>query len=402
MMSKPVHIVVATWFYENQTGYQGYRYRLRALAERYEVTLLLRNEVFKKEFDGLPLKMHVISTEGTSALEQLRFIRDCARFCHGHPTDLVVLLGSQLALAGWLLKGIPSLLYWNEHPSHFFSPDSANPIKRLALRLLLKLSYAASKRVDRVMPIGEAHLEDLINHGLDPERAEMIYMGVEDKFGFLAQVNSAAPLRLVYTGSVQRERGRDVMLEGLALARQSGHDATLTIVGASDDQLVYCRERAAELGISDAVEVVGRVPGSELPVYLAKADVGICIWEDRIWWRFNPPTKLFEYLVAGLPVLGSRIRTHSDYVVDGENGWIFDYDARALAVAIGNIIAHRDQLPAMSTAAHVEGKKYLWSALEPKFLRLVERTLVGHHKDIGQALAPALAQKGQLEKRKRY
>jgi glycosyltransferase involved in cell wall biosynthesis len=400
MMGKSVHIVVVTWFYENQTGYQCYRYRIRALAERYRVTLLLRNKMFEKEFADLPVETHVISTEGTSAVEQLRYIKDCARFCKSQPTELVMLLGSQLALAGWLLKGLPMLLYWNEHPSHFFSPDYPNPVKRLALRLLLKLSYAATKRIDKVMPIGEAHLEDLMNHGLDPDRAEMIYMGVEDKFGRLARVDSAAPLRLLYTGSVQRERGRDVMLEGLALARQSGHNATLTIVGASNDELTYCRQRAAELGIADAVEVVGRVPGSELPVYLANADAGICIWEDRIWWRFNPPTKLFEYLVAGLPVLGSRIRTHSDYIIDGENGWIFDYDAQAFAQAIGDIIAHRDQLPAMSEAAHVEGKKYLWSALEPQFLALVERTLAGRSRDVDATLAPSLLQEKQLQEGK--
>lgn len=374
-MGKPVHIVIATWFYEGQPGYLDFKYRIKALAERYRVTLLLRNAFFEKEFEGLPLETRVFSTKGTSVLDQLRFMRACARFCRSQPVDLVVLLGSQLAITAYGLKGLPTLLYWNEHPTHFFFPDYRHPIKRLASRLLLRLNYAAANRVSKVMPIGEAHLEDLLNHGVDPQRAELIYMGVEDRFGFLAQVNRAAALRLVYTGTVMRERGRDVMLEGLALARQQGHDATLTIVGAAEDQLAYCRQRAAELGIADYVQVVGRVPGSEIPRYLADADVGICIWEDRIWWRFNPPTKLFEYLVAGLPVLGSRIRTHSDYVVDGRNGWIFDYDAQAFANVIGTVAAQRAQLPEVSQAAHASGKKYLWSALAPQFLGLVDRTL---------------------------
>lgn len=374
-MDARTHIVIATWFYEGQPGYLDFKYRIQALAERYRVTLLLRNEYFVKEFAGLPLETKVFSTAGTGKLEQLRFMRDCARFCRSVPTDLVVLLGSQLAITAWLLRGLPTLLYWNEHPTHFFYPDYRNPLKRTVSRLLLRLNYAAASRVSKVMPIGEAHLEDLLNHGVPPARAELIYMGVEDRFGFLAEVNRAPALRLVYTGTVMRERGRDVMLEGLALARQRGCNATLTIVGAAEDQLSYCRERAQELGIAEAVNVVGRVPGSEIPSYLANADVGICIWEDRIWWRFNPPTKLFEYLVAGLPVLGSRIRTHSDYVKDGHNGWIFDYDAEAFAGAIGKVIAAREQLPTVSQAAHVSGKKYLWSVLAQQFLGLVERTL---------------------------
>ncbi|WP_373991140.1 glycosyltransferase family 4 protein [Duganella sp. BuS-21] len=374
-MGAPEHIVIATWFYEGQPGYLDFKYRIKALAERYRVTLLLRNAFFEKEFADLPLSTRVFSTQGTSMLEQLRFMRDCARFCRSQPTDLVVLLGSQLAITAYGLKGLPTLLYWNEHPTHFFFPDYRHPLKRLVSRLLLRFNYAAANRVSKVMPIGEAHLEDLLNHGVDARRAELIYMGVEDRFGFLAQVNQAVSLRLVYTGTVMRERGRDVMLEGLALARQRGANATLTIVGAAEDQLAYCRQRAAELGIAEAVQVVGRVPGSEIPRYLADADVGICIWEDRIWWRFNPPTKLFEYLVAGLPVLGSRIRTHSDYVTDGQNGWIFDYDAAAFAAVIASVEAQRTQLPAVSQAAHASGKKYLWSALAPQFLGLVDRTL---------------------------
>ncbi|WGG49133.1 glycosyltransferase [Rugamonas sp. DEMB1] len=368
-------IVIASWFYEGQPGYLDFKYRIEALAERYEVTLLLRNACFEQEFAGLPLRTRVFSTAGTGVLAQLWFMRRCAEYCRRERPGLLVLLGSQLAITSYLLRGVPTLLYWNEHPTHFFYPDFRNPLKRLVYRGLLRLNYGAAKRVDKVMPIGEAHLERLLRHGVDPARAELIYMGVQDRFGLLARAEQGGELRLVYTGTVMRERGRDVMLEGLALARQRGCCASLTIVGADAEQLAYCRQRAAELGLDGAVSVVGRVPGSAIPAYLAAADVGICIWEDRVWWRFNPPTKLFEYLVAGLPVLGSRIRTHSDYIADGENGWIFDYDAAAFAAALERVARQRERLPAVSRAAHESGKKYLWSAIEPQFLRLVQRTM---------------------------
>lgn len=382
-MTTPAHIVIATWFYEDQPGYLDFTYRIKALAERYRITLLLRSEFFVKEFAGLPVTTRVFPTNGTGVIAQLGFMRHCARFCRSNPTDMVLLLGSQLAITTYLLKGLPTLLYWNEHPAHFFYPDYRNPIRRLASHILLKLNYAAANRVDKVMPIGEAHHDDLLSHGVASQRAELIYMGVADRFGLLADVNRAPALRLVYTGTVAPERGRDVMLDGLALARERGFNVTLTIVGATDDQLAYCRARASELGMDGAVRVVGRVPGNAIAGYLSDADVGICIWEDRIWWRFNPPTKLFEYLVAGLPVLGSRIRTHSDYVIDGQNGWIFDYSAHAFADAIGVIAAGRAQLTAASAAAHASGQRYLWSAVEPQFLRLVERTLTGRLKHAG-------------------
>ncbi|MFC3458439.1 MULTISPECIES: glycosyltransferase family 4 protein [Massilia] len=369
------HVVIATWFYEEQPGYLDFRYRIRALATRYRVTLLLRHAFFEQEFADLPLEIQVISTAGTGMREQYDYMRACARFCRGRSADLVVLLGSQLAITAWLLRGLPTLLYWNEHPSHFFSQEHRGLLRRLVSKALLKLSYAGADRVAAVMPIGEAHFQDLADHGVAARRLALLYMGVEDRFGVLAQVRRSGQLRLIYTGTVMRERGRDVMLDGLALARGRGLDAALTIVGASDAQLAYCLQRAVELGIADAVRIVGRVPGSEIPAYLADADVGICIWEDRLWWRFNPPTKLFEYLVAGLPVLGSRIRTHSDYIIHGDNGWIFDYDKEAFAAAIATVVQERARLQEVARAARLSGKRYLWSAIEPRFLELVEHAM---------------------------
>ncbi|AOY01893.1 glycosyltransferase family 4 protein [Jeongeupia sp. USM3] len=367
------HIVIATWFFEGQPGFLDFKYRIAALAKRYRVTLLLRHASFRNEFADLPLTIEVLHTSGTGIREQFGFMHRCARAAGR--ADLLVLLGSQLALGAYMLRRVPTLLYWNEHPSHFFEPDHRNPLKRLVYRGLLRGNYAAGRRVTRVMPIGEAHHEDLLAHGVPAARAELIYMGVEDRFGYLAQVNRQAALRLVYTGTVIRERGRDVMLEGVALARQRGLDVRLTMVGASDEQLAFCRKSAVRLGIAAAVEIVGRVPGERIPDYLSQADVGICVWEDRLWWRFNPPTKLFEYLVAGLPVMASRIRTHTDYVRDGDNGWIFDYDAAAFADCLQRIVAQRSALPAMSQRAHAAGQQYLWSSIEPQFLAVVDETL---------------------------
>jgi glycosyltransferase involved in cell wall biosynthesis len=158
------------------------------------------------------------------------------------------------------------------------------------------------------------------------------------------------------------------MLEGLAMANAARRVATLTMVGALPEQISFCESRAKELGLGDAFRIIGRVPGSAIPALLADADAGICIWEDRLYWRFNPPTKLFEYLVAGLPVLVSNIRTHTDYVRDWENGVVFDYAATSFAQCIKELWERRAELPRMRARALAESDKYLWSRLEEQFL----------------------------------
>jgi len=371
-------VLIGTWFYSDQPGFQDFRYRIESLAREFDVTLVMRADEFRREFAGLPARFVVLDTP-PGRRPMLRFIRRLAALARAEAPALVFLLGSQLAYATFLLRGIPSILYWNEHPTHFFVGSTRRPERLLLGRMMVAASFAAARRAALVMPIGEAHRDDLLDHGLPPARCELVYMGVEDRFAGLRPAPDAAaadrPVTAVYTGTVSSERGRDVMLEGLALARQAGADVRLVIVGAAADQLDHCRRRGAELGVADALEVVGRVPGSEIPGFLARADLGICIWADKIWWRFNPPTKLFEYLVAGLPVLASRIRTHTAYIRDDFNGLVFDYDARAFADTLQRAWRERARLPAWSANAAQDGRRFLWSRIEPGFLAAVRRTI---------------------------
>ena len=76
---------------------------------------------------------------------------------------------------------------------------------------------------------------------------------------------------------------------------------------------------------------------------------------------------------AGLPVLGSNIRTHTRYIANRNNGLIFEYSAQGFATAIKALCAEKDKLPEMKDQAFHAGQQYLWSRIEPDFLSGVAR-----------------------------
>ena len=205
-------------------------------------------------------------------------------------------------------------------------------------------------------------------------------MGVSDDFllkDCVKKVELNEAVQLVYVGTVSKVRGRDVMLDAMAILVKENIHVHLTIIGASEDELVYCKHRIHELEIEGYVSVFGRLPGSQIPSFLVKADLGICLWEPNPWNEFNPPTKLFEYLVAGVPVLASNIRTHSRYIKDWHNGLIFDYDETSLANAITEMCRHKNRIQTLKDNAVQSAERYLWSGIEPIFLASVasiERT----------------------------
>jgi glycosyltransferase involved in cell wall biosynthesis len=74
-------------------------------------------------------------------------------------------------------------------------------------------------------------------------------------------------------------------------------------------------------GISEAVKIVGRVPFETIGEYLKKAAVGWVPWQPYAKNDKNVPTKLFEYMAYGVPIVSSDLTSTRPYVFNGENGY---------------------------------------------------------------------------------
>lgn len=364
--------IVVTCFDENQPGFLDFSYRIKSLAINYHLTIISSFRLTQAElvFDGID---YIVIDSKKSRLGWLGYLCRCAKYIRRKRPNFAMLLHSMAAPISILVGNIPTVTYWNEHPTHVApAPIGFSPIKQITRWSIRWLMYRGAAQSALVMPIGEAHQSDLIAHGCKPSKVQMIYMGVAQTFYQVALTNSIrpenAPLKLLYVGSVQKDRGRDLMLEAIAFANKFSKIVHLTIVGASDDQLKTCQDTIKYLDIEQHVSVRGRVPGHMIPSFMATADAGLCIWDNLPWYRFNPPTKLFEYLVSGLPVLASNIMTHSQYIKDDDNGLLFEYDSASLAMAIKRFWHARARINQMKQCASDSSTPYLWSNIEPQFM----------------------------------
>ena len=373
--------IIVTCFSESQPGYLDFSYRLQALAKHYRLTILSQETLAQVEL-LVNSANYVALGRKKGKLGWLTYLYQCGKFIRKQQPGLAVLLHSSAAPISLMVGKIPTCLYWNEHPTNLMQlVKTFSPVRNTLAKIAHWLVFCGARRADLIMPIGEDHHEDLKRHGVNDEKIKMIYMGVADRFmqaDAPAEISHQNAMRLIYIGTVSQARGRDLMLDAITiLAKQTINLAhvnalKLTIVGATEIELAYCQQRINDLNIASWVNVIGRVSGHEIPQYLAQADVGICLWEPNKWNEFNPPTKLFEYLVAGIPVLASNIRTHTRYIQNWQNGLIFDYDAAALAEAILQLCQQVNKLPAMKNQAVIFGMQYKWSRIEPIFLGAIQ------------------------------
>jgi glycosyltransferase involved in cell wall biosynthesis len=110
---------------------------------------------------------------------------------------------------------------------------------------------------------------------------------------------------VLYVGALTTGRGLELSI--MALSRLEG--ARLRLVGparpAYREQLV---ELARTEGVTDRVEFAGAVSPDELVEAIREASVGLALIQPIcLSYRMSLPNKVFEYVAAGLPVLGSDL-----------------------------------------------------------------------------------------------
>ena len=169
-----------------------------------------------------------------------------------------------------------------------------------------------------------------------------------------------APL-ILHQGAPAPDRGGEELIQALTAVPH----AHLAFLGSSPftgfrDRL---RELAVSAGVASRVHFLPSVPLSELLDWTADADVGVSMLQDTCEnHRLALPNKLFEYLVAGVPVVVSDLPEVARLVREEKVGWtVPPADTAGIADALREALAGvRDG----TRSEHVRavGARYTWAA----------------------------------------
>lgn len=125
------------------------------------------------------------------------------------------------------------------------------------------------------------------------------------------------PSRIVCVGRLSSEKGHAGLLDAFAHLRDRGILAQLILVGDGPEHDMLKRQ-CAGLGMSDAVNFVGRKDEQETLAEIARSDLLVLpsLMEGL-------PVVLMEAMALGVPVVASRVAGIPELIEDGKEGLLF-------------------------------------------------------------------------------
>lgn len=172
---------------------------------------------------------------------------------------------------------------------------------------------------------------------------------------------------VLYTGHLYSWKGAHILAEA---AKRFGDETQFIFVGGTDKDIEKFKE---SFGSVMNIRILGRVPHSEIPIYLKSADLLVIpnSGKEDISRYYTSPLKLFEYMASGVPIIASDLPSIRE-ILNGENSYLFVSDkVDDLADKINEVFADDVHRNIKAENAKQDVKKYTWEKRAKKITDFV-------------------------------
>ena len=304
--------------------------------------------------------------------------------------DIVVATSPQFftAVAGWAtaaLKRVPFVFelrdLWPE------SIKAVGAMKESAvIRALERLELFLYRRAALIVSVTHSFRDTLMQRGIAGDKIEVITNGV-DVARFSPRPKDAAleaELSLQhsfvagYIGTHGMAHGLETLLEAIQRLREHPQGCHIRLVLLGDGaRKAALREEAARLGVADAVHFVDTVPKEQVARYWSLLDVSIIHLRRTELFTTVIPSKLFECMGMGIPVLHG-VAGESARIVEREGcGLVFEPEnVNQLVESLLRLQQYGAERGRLRAAALAAARHYDRGVLASRMLELLRAAVI--------------------------
>ncbi|WP_109441896.1 glycosyltransferase family 4 protein [Acinetobacter haemolyticus] len=177
---------------------------------------------------------------------------------------------------------------------------------------------------------------------------------------------------IAYVGGISKIRGIEQVVSSLSLLKTS---TKLNLVGSFGEKITYENARRSE-GWS-RVNELGQLNRNEVKEVLQSSVAGLVTFLPVPNHIDAQPNKMFEYMSAGIPVIGSNYPLWKS-IIEGNNCGICvnPESPKEIAAAIDKLVSNKELAQEMGkNGINAVNEKYNWSIEEAKLFKLYEELL---------------------------
>ncbi len=226
---------------------------------------------------------------------------------------------------------------------------------KISVRLIQRLEKWSIARANLVVTVNIACKRIFAARSCRPEKIGVVMNAPDGEiFPFRRPHTTSAddrtdrPFVIMYHGSLVERNGLDLAVEAMAQVRAAVPTAELRIYGRKTPFLERVVDVARNKGLGDCVHYLGPRRLEDLVHEIEACDVGVIPNQRNAFTDINTPTRMFEYLALGKPVIAPRTPGIQDYFGPESLFFFESGNVEELARQIEYVSFHRDE--ALQTA----------------------------------------------------
>lgn len=254
----------------------------------------------------------------------------------------------------------------------------------LIYRLLERWELWLYRRSTRILALTHHFLSDLSSRGVPEDKIDVVINGANlalfsprPRDGALTRkLGLEGKFVIGYLGTIGLAHGLNSVLDAAALLKDKRIVFLFVGVGAARDGLM---KRCSEQSMRNVVWVPRQIR-EDMPGYWSVCDASLISLRDATVFETVIPSKIFESMAMGLPILYAGPRGEGSAIVaEHEAGlWIPPQNPRALAVAATALAEDTDRRRLLSSNSLAAAPRYSREAQARGTLEVLQKAISGY------------------------
>lgn len=170
---------------------------------------------------------------------------------------------------------------------------------------------------------------------------------------------------LVYTAEFSKRKNQYFLIQVINQLKSEGYPVRLLLLG-NGTLMENCKQEVFRLALNDSVIFVGYTP--DTAKYYCLSD--ICVSSSR---SEGLPFNIMEAMASGLPVIATKVKGHTDLVIHGENGYLFNFNNQEECVSYVKALFNDRKLRTQFSEKSIQFiQPYSLETVKPQIIEIIE------------------------------